>query len=135
MSDLIQTVTVGEVQYNIAQCSAVNQWWIFKLFSRCSLTPVLHAMINGDKNLVVATLLGSVAERASTEDIDKLSNFLLAKCSIKGSETALSIDDFQGRILELNQLHIAALEVNFGDFTQFLNYQSPKVQEQPKNQP
>lgn len=136
MEDYFKEVKVGDKTYVLETCTFVQQWWILKLFAKCSLSDVLRTMVIAhdnpeiSKGLAVATLFGQLAAKATNEEVDLVSEYLLHSVYIKGEKTPIELSDFRNNMKLYSELLLKALEANFSDFSEFLNFQSVASQEQ-----
>lgn len=110
----IKSVTVGGVQYNIAQAPATQQKKLMTLVaSRIAFNKAREGEI--DFGFLLGTLLGM-----SEDLLDQVSAIVLQKAFKHGSESPVAIGDFQGKMTEYYQLIGEAIRANLEDFFDFL---------------
>ncbi len=122
MDSYLKAVDVGDRKFVLVLCSATDQWKILKLFAKYSLNGVLNSLAIGSKGMAVGALFGEFAARATDDEIDYVSDALLSQCTEVGKEEPLTLDSFHCDMFLYSELHLKALEANFGDFSKFLTF-------------
>ncbi len=114
----IETVTVGGVQYNVAQASAVDQKKLLHLMAaRMTYAVGSDADVDLDATFIFGSLMA-----LSEADFDVVAKLVLYKTAVNGTDRLVDIADFQGRVTEYYQLVAEAVKVNLGDFLSWLNH-------------
>ena len=114
----IESVTVNDTQYNIAQASAVDQKRLMHLLAaRLTYNVGKDVDVQLDETFLMGALMG-----ASEPDFDEIAKIVLYKTAVNGSGELVNIADFQGRVTEYYQLVAAAVKVNLSDFLCWLNH-------------
>lgn len=125
---MIKTVSVGGRSYNIAANSATKQVELMQ-----SIGGVLTLLFqqSAAEEVSEALLIG-VLSKMRVEEFNRVAEICCYKVFEKGSETRLTVDDFGGRVFQWYQLVAAGLEVNLGDFFDWLreNAATEKVKAQ-----
>lgn len=130
-SDLIKTVTVGGEDYRIAMCSAEDQRKILFRLGKYGLEPALReislamipseALANRPVEMVPLAIVGTMISRMPEDDFNLICDKVLQKAQKVGEQRVVTLNDFTGRMQLYTQLAVAALGVNFADFSQFLS--------------
>ena len=128
-SDLIKPVELDGKTYNIAMCSALDQRAIMFRLAKYGLEPMLReislsmlAQQTGaykDTRLVALSIVGTMIARMPEDDFNLVCDKVLYKVQCDGQK--VSISDFTGNMSNYNKLAVAALGVNFSDFTALLS--------------
>lgn len=110
----VKSVTVGGIQYNIAQAPAIQQKKLLSLVGgRIAFNKAREHQI--DVGFLVGALL------AMPEDLlDQVAGIVLQKAVKHGAESPVAVEDFQGRITQYFQLIAEAIRANLEDFFDFL---------------
>jgi hypothetical protein len=113
----IRAITINDVQYNVAQASAVEQQ---KLMLSIGAKIALHSAAGEieqiDKHLLIGTFL-NLPEVTFKE----VSSIVLRKTFIAGESTPVDVNSFQGGMMSLFQLVAEAVHFNLNDFFTWLD--------------
>lgn len=115
----VQQFNVGNVTYNAAMASAVDQDRLLSLLTGSVLERGMAQAMRGeplDDKVLVPMFLSM-----PTELKQQVSAILMGKCVINGTKTTVSVNDFSGRMVEYNRLLSQLLVWNFGDFFTYLD--------------
>ena len=114
---MIESVTVGGVQYNIAQASAVDQKRLLHMLAaRLTYNVGADTETSLDVNFIFGGLM-SLPEA----DFDAVARIVLYKTVEHGGDRVVDIEDFQGRINDYYLLVAEAVLVNLGSFIDWLS--------------
>jgi len=121
MNKFITTVTVDGIEYNITPVSAANQWKIQCRLMRAGAVPFAKAITETNDIAVLGSLvIAGIMDKLSEEDMDDITDCLLAQVRVKGSPDPVEVEAFQGQMENYLQLVMEALKFNFGGFMKAL---------------
>ncbi|MEK2607693.1 hypothetical protein WLF18_01045 [Pseudomonas shirazensis] len=129
----VKSFTVGGVQYNAAMASAVDQDRLLSLLSagliERSLTSAHAGMEMDDKVLV--PMFMSMPSQAKAQ----VAAIIAGRVVVNGSDRAITVADFGGRMVQYNQLLAELLRWNLSDFFDWLlvahaGAEGPKLEDQ-----
>lgn len=115
MAQHVQTFEINGTSYNVARASAVQQDELLSL-----LTAPLVARLSGtedgtvDEDMIYFMFLAMPYQQKLA--IDKL---LLSRVYLADTSVALTVKDFDGKVLDYNRLRAKALIWNLSDFFDF----------------
>jgi hypothetical protein len=122
MRNLIETVTVDGVGYNVAQAPAVKQKSLMSLIgTRIAVNATTAGVTDIDVDVVKGILIST-----PESDLDKIAAIVLEKCFISGTDSRVTVDNFQGGMNAYYTLLAEAVRVNLADFFIWL---SEKIRE------
>ena len=113
----IEQRTINGTKYNIAQASAVDQKTLLSM-----LGARLAFNANGTEDvsqLGLDFLMGALLA-VPEADLDKISGIVLYKTFVNGTDTPVTVEDFQGGMVSYYTLIAEALMVNLSDFFNWL---------------
>ncbi|MFA7943092.1 hypothetical protein ACEK06_11585 [Pseudomonas brenneri] len=114
----VKTFTIGGVQYNAAMASAVDQDRLMSLLSAAVLerfATAARAGIDADENILCSMFM------SMRQDIKaQVAQALMTRVFINGTERAVSVADFGGKMVQYNQLLAELLRWNLTDFFDWL---------------
>lgn len=113
----IRAITVNETTYNVAQASAMQQKKLTLLIG--GKVAINSAMSNADK--IDTPLLVGALMTMPEQTFDEIASIVLSKAFLAGSNTAVTIDSFQGSIMSYMLLVAEALAFNLADFFTWLD--------------
>ena len=113
----IRAITVNDVQYNVAQASAVEQK---KLMLILGSRIAFHSASGGVEKIDVSFLVGSLLGLKESE-FDEIAAIVLRKAFIAGTDTAVNVASFQGGMLSCFRLVAEAIAFNLDDFFTWLD--------------
>jgi len=114
---MIEQVTVGTSTYNVPQASAVDQKALLLLLGgKIALRSAASKTEQIDTQLLVGAMLST-----PEPEFDKIAKLVLGRVHLAGSETPVTIADFQGRMVEFVQLVAECVRVNLNDFFTWLD--------------
>lgn len=129
----VKSFTVGGVQYNAAMASAVDQDRLLSLLSagliERSLTSA-HAGMDMDDKVLVPMFM-SMPSQAKAQ----VAAIIAGRVVVNGSDRAVTVADFGGRMVQYNQLLAELLRWNLSDFFEWLlvahaGAEGPKLEDQ-----
>lgn len=127
----IEQVTINSTCYNIARATAVNQQKLLQISgAKIALNSAAGKVNQIDTKLLVGYLL-SVPQAT----FDQIVSIVLHKTFIDGSEDAVSVHDFQNRMIEYYTLVAEAVRVNLQDFFTWLDNENAKERTTPIQTP
>ena len=119
---------VGDVTYNIAKASAVDQKRLLSLIGRFIALNSASAQVEKiDANMVYGVLL-----TGGETLLDQISDIVLYKCMESGGKDLITIDNFQNRVHEYYMLVAEAVGVNLNDFFTYLDSVNAEAQKASK---
>lgn len=127
----VKAFHVGGVQYNAAMASAVDQDRLMSLLSAAVLERFATAAAAGlevDDNVLCSMFMSMRQEAKSL-----VAQILMGRVLINGTERAVSVADFGGRMVQYNQLLADLLRWNLADFFDWLP-SAANVARQPEAQ-
>lgn len=114
----VKSFTVGGVQYNAAMASAVDQDRLLSLLSagliERSLTSA-HAGMEMDDKVLVPMFMSMPSQAKS-----QVASIIAGRVVVNGSDRAITVADFGGRMVQYNQLLAELLRWNLSDFFDWL---------------
>jgi len=114
----VKSFTIGGVQYNAAMASAVDQDKLLSLLSAAVIERGLVAARSGidldDKVLAPMFMAMPQALKAQVTEL------LMARVVINGTDRAVTVQDFGGKMVQYNQLLAELLRWNMSDFFDWL---------------
>lgn len=112
----IETVTIAGKQYNIAQAPAKEQKTLLTLVGA-----LVAANSAGSKHEINVKFLKGSLLAVGEDKLDKISNIVLPRVFLSGSETCVSVDSFQGLMNAYLEVLATAVKVNLADFFMWLD--------------
>ncbi|KAB0489690.1 hypothetical protein [Pseudomonas vancouverensis] len=114
----VKPFTIGGVQYNAAMASAVDQDRLMSMLSGAVLerfATAAHAGLEVDGQVLCAMFM------SMRQDVKaQVSQMLMGKVLINGTERPVTVADFGGRMVQYNQLLAELLLWNLSDFFDWL---------------
>lgn len=120
---MIDTITVGNVKYSVAQAPAIKQKKLMLLVGAKIAINSAATKVGIDRDLLLGALL-SMPENI----FDEVSGIVLYKVCKIGDETILDAGSFQGKMLEYFQLVAEAIKLNLDDFFTYLDKENESAQ-------
>lgn len=114
----VKPFTIGGLQYNAAMASAVDQDRLMSLLSGAVLerfATAAQADIEVDDQ-VLCSMFMSMRQDVKTQVVQ----ILMTRVFINGTERAVSVADFGGKMVHYNQLLAELLRWNLSDFFDWL---------------
>lgn len=111
----VKNFTVGSGSYNVVRATAVQQDEILSLLTQ-SIVTRLAASENGNPDDSTFIVMFAALPYDLKRKIDGL---LLSNVTDAETKVKVTSSDFQGRMIELNQLRTEVLKWNFEDFFTF----------------
>ena len=114
----VKPFTIGGVQYNAAMASAVDQDRLMSLLSGAVLerfATAAQAGIEVDDN-VLCSMFMSMRQDVKAQVVQ----ILMTRVFINGTERAVTVADFGGKMVQYNQLLAELLRWNLSDFFDWL---------------
>lgn len=108
----VKSFTIGDKTYNVVRASAVQQDQLMSLLSQGVLTRLAAANKPDIEDGVLIFMFASMPFELKRQ-VDAL---LLQKVVVNGTDQTVTVNDFQGKMMELNELRAAVLRWNFDDF-------------------
>ena len=126
--DNVESVKIGDDQYNVTQAPADKQKKLLSLIgARISLVSATAQVKKIDSDLLLGSLLV-----LSEKDFDEIASIVLYQTVKKDGEAIVSVGDFQNNITEYYQLVAKAIEVNLSDFFTYLDSVNEKTKADQK---
>lgn len=114
----VKAFTIGGVQYNAAMASAVDQDRLMSLLSAAVLERFATAAGSG---LEVDDKMLSAMFMSMRQDVKaQVTQMLMTRVFINGTERAVTVSDFGGKMVQYNQLLAELLRWNLSDFFDWL---------------
>ena len=114
----VKPFTIGGVQYNAAMASAVDQDRRMSLLSGAGLerfpTPAQAGIQVADQGL--CPMFMSIPQTVKAQ----VAQMLMARVFLNGTERAVTVADFSGKMVQYNQLLAGLLRWNLSDFFDWL---------------
>lgn len=114
----VKPFTIGGVQYNAAMASAVDQDRLMSLLSAAVLerfATAARADLQIDEQVLCAMFM------AMRQDVKaQVAQMLMARVFLNGTERAVTVADFGGKMVQYNQLLAELLRWNLSDFFDWL---------------
>ncbi len=114
----VKPFTIGGVQYNAAMASAVDQDRLMSLLSAAVLerfTTAAQAGLEVDEK-VLAAMFMSMRQEVKAHVV----SILMTRVFLNGTERAVTVADFGGKMVQYNQLLAELLRWNLSDFFEWL---------------
>jgi len=105
---------IGGVQYNAAMASAVDQDRVMSLLSSAVVARFANASEMDEK------IIAGMFMCMSHETKSQVAQILLTKVFINGTQQAVTVADFGGKMVQYNQLLAELLRWNLSDFFDWL---------------
>lgn len=114
----VKPFTIGGVQYNAAMASAVDQDRLMSLLSGAVLERFATAAQAGIEvdNQVLCSMFMSMRQDVKAQVVQ----ILMTRVFINGTERAVTVADFGGKMVQYNQLLAELLRWNLSDFFDWL---------------
>ena len=114
----VKSFTIGGVQYNAAMASAVDQDRLMSLLSAAVLERFATAAQAGIEvdDKVICSMFMSMRQDAKAQAVQ----ILMTRVFINGTERAVTVADFGGKMVQYNQLLAELLRWNLSDFFDWL---------------
>lgn len=114
----VKPFTIGGVQYNAAMASAVDQDRLMSLLSGAVLERFATAAQAGIEvdDQVLCSMFMSMRQDVKAQVVQ----ILMTRVFINGTERAVTIADFGGKMVQYNQLLAELLRWNLSDFFDWL---------------
>lgn len=114
----VKPFTIGGVQYNAAMASAVDQDRLMSLLSGAVLERFATAAQAGIEvdDQVLCSMFMSMRQDVKGQVVQ----FLMTRVFINGTERAVTVADFGGKMVQYNQLLAELLRWNLSDFFDWL---------------
>lgn len=114
----VKQFTVGVVSYNAGRASAVNQDRVLSLLAQPVIERAMTAAQSGIEldSDVLTTMFMAMNSTVKRE----ISDILMHQVVINGSERRVTIDDFDGKMVDYNRLLANLLRWNLSDFFDWL---------------
>ena len=114
----VKSFTVGGVQYNAAMASAVDQDRLMSLLSGAVLERFATAAQAGIEvdDQVLCSMFMSMRQDVKGQVVQ----ILMTRVFINGTERAVTVADFGGKMVQYNQLLSELLRWNLSDFFEWL---------------
>ncbi|MHC3822502.1 hypothetical protein [Pseudomonas sp. G3-19] len=114
----VKAFTIGGVQYNAAMASAVDQDRLMSLLSAAVLERFATAAGAG---LEIDDKVLSAMFMSMRQDVKaQVTQMLMTRVFINGTERAVTVSDFGGKMVQYNQLLAELLRWNLSDFFDWL---------------
>ncbi|WP_242209180.1 MULTISPECIES: hypothetical protein [unclassified Pseudomonas] len=114
----VKAFTIGGVQYNAAMASAVDQDRLMSLLSAAVLERFATAAGAG---LEIDDKVLSAMFMSMRQDVKaQVTQMLMTRVFINGTERAVTVSDFGGKMVQYNQLLSELLRWNLSDFFDWL---------------
>jgi hypothetical protein len=114
----VKAFTIGGVQYNAAMASAVDQDRLMSLLSAAVLERFATAAGAG---LEVDDKVLSAMFMSMRQDVKaQVTQMLMTRVFVNGTERAVTVSDFGGKMVQYNQLLAELLRWNLSDFFDWL---------------
>ncbi|WP_122425163.1 hypothetical protein [Pseudomonas viridiflava] len=114
----VRAFTVGGVQYNAAMASAVDQDRLMSLLSAAVIER--FAVAAREDQVVSADVLCSMFMSMRQDAKAQVAQMLMGKVVVNGSDRAVTVADFGGKMVHYNQLLTELLLWNLTDFFEWL---------------
>lgn len=114
----VKPFTIGGVQYNAAMASAVDQDRLMSLLSAAVLerfATAARADLEIDEQVIGAMFMSMRQDVKS-----QVAQMLMTRVFVNGTERAVTVADFGGRMVQYNQLLAELLRWNLADFFDWL---------------
>ena len=114
----VKPFTIGGVQYNAAMASAVDQDRLMSLLSAAVLERFATAAQAGIEvdDKVLCSMFMSMRQDAKAQAVQ----ILMTRVFLNGTERAVTVADFGGKMVQYNQLLAELLRWNLSDFFEWL---------------
>lgn len=114
----VKPFTIGGVQYNAAMASAVDQDRLMSLLSGAVLERFATAAQAGIEvdDQVLCSMFMSMRQDVKAQVVQ----ILMTRVFINGTERAVTVADFAGKMVQYNQLLAELLRWNLSDFFDWL---------------
>lgn len=117
----IHSIKIKDSTFNLAECSAVNQKKLVnilggRLIAGCSATD----------ETINTTLLKATLITIEEVELDKVSDILLYKTFISGTDEKVDVNSFQGKMNDYFTLLAEAVKCNLCDFLEWLDSENEK---------
>lgn len=114
----VKPFTIGGVQYNAAMASAVDQDRLMSLLSGAVLERFAKAAQAGIEvdDQVLCSMFMSMRQDVKAQVVQ----ILMTRVFINGTERAVTVADFGGKMVQYNQLLAELLRWNLSDFFDWL---------------
>lgn len=114
----VKPFTIGGVQYNAAMASAVDQDRLMSLLSGAVLERFATAAQAGIEvdDQVLCSMFMSMRQDVKAQVVQ----ILMTRVFINGTERAITVADFGGKMVQYNQLLAELLRWNLSDFFDWL---------------
>lgn len=116
---MIKTIVIGDHSFNVAQASAANQRTVMNIISRYVMANAL-ALAKMDQKISPSFIKG-VLFSLSESELVKISDLLLAKCTVSGESSLIDIKFFQGKMNTYYSLLAESICYNLADFFSWLD--------------
>lgn len=125
MADYIKQVELDGVTYNVAMQSAKVQRAVLFRLGKYGVEPAIRqialAQVGAQSyEVIMLGIVGTMLSRIPEADFEFIADSMLYKVRKVGDERDITIGEFTGRMQDYVRLVVAALGVNFADFSQFL---------------
>jgi F420-0:gamma-glutamyl ligase len=108
----IRAIDVNDVQYNVAQASAVDQK---KLMLLIGSKVALHSAAGGIDKINTSLLFGLLTSLPENV-FDDIAKMMLRQAFVAGQTTAVTVADFQGGVTSYFKLIAEAIAFNLEDY-------------------
>ena len=113
----IRAITVNDVQYNVAQASAVEQQKLMLLIgAKVALNSASGSVEQINKDLLIGTFL-----TLPEDTFNQVARIVLGKAIVSGESTPIDVNAFQGGMMSYFALVAEAVCFNLNDFFTWLD--------------
>jgi len=114
----VKQFTVGNVSYNAGRASAVNQDRVLSLLTQAIIERAMAAASAGIE--LDSQVLTSMFLAMPTATKREIADILMHQVMINGTQQRVGIEDFDGKMVQYNQLLAELLRWNLSDFFDWL---------------
>ena len=114
----VKQVTVGKVSYNAGRASAVNQDRMLSLLTQGIIERAMTCARSGID--LDSQVLTSMFMAMNTAVKTEIADILMHQVMINGTQQRVGIEDFDGKMVQYNQLLAELLRWNLSDFFDWL---------------
>lgn len=124
----IRAITINDVQYNVAQASAVEQKKIMLHIG----AKIAFNSATTDTHVIDSTMIFGLLMSLPESTFDEIANVVLRKAFVAGSTTPVTLADFQGGMTGYFKLVAEAIMFNLGDYFTWLDSENAARRAQVK---
>ena len=126
---MIESKSIGGVQYNIARAPAIKQKELLAIVgSRIALVSAKAEVETINSQLLFGSLL-SLPE----VEFDRVASIVLYKTAVNGTDTFITVSDFQDNMANYFMLVAEAICLNLADFFTYLDSVNAETQAKAKS--